>query len=95
MQLQQTGALGLKYELDLGTAIRDWLERDDVRMAKIILRERSEQEVAAMQAQLAQRQQAVDKALSNVPSTPEELQIAANELSKKLPHKKAQQVLVQ
>lgn len=92
MSLAQTGALGPEYELNLGVAIKDWLEKDDIRMSKIVLRERSPQEVQAIKAQAAQRQAAVDKALTNVPATPQELEIAANELQKKLPHGKAQQV---
>jgi hypothetical protein len=59
-QIQNAGLLGMKYELDLGEAIRDWLEKDDIRLSKLVLRERSPQEIKQMQQeqQQAKAQQA-------------------------------------
>ncbi len=54
-QIQSAGLLGDQYELNMGEAIRDWLEKDDIRLAKLVLRERSQEEIQQIQQQ---RQQA-------------------------------------
>jgi hypothetical protein len=79
----------------MGEAIRDWLEADDVRVARRILRERSPEEIQQIQQeqqQEAERQRMVEDAEANRPLSPQELSIAAEALQKKAPHGKAQKV---
>jgi len=94
MQLQQAGAMEPQFELNMGEAVADWLEKDDIRLSRRVLRRRSEEEVQQIQQQQQAQQEAVQKALSNTPMDPEELAIAAQQLAKKAPHGKAQQVNV-
>ena len=85
-------AVAEKFELDVGEAVADWLEKDDIRLSKRVMRRRSPEEVQAIQQAKAERQAAVDKALTNQPQTPEEMGISAAEMAKKQPFGKAQQV---
>jgi len=60
-EIKMNGLAEPKYEIDLGEAIQDWLEKDDIRVAKRIIRERTPEEIEAIQKQkaemLAQQQQ--------------------------------------
>lgn len=44
------------YEVDLGALVMDWLERDDVRVAKRVIRKRSPQEVAMITKEMEAQQ---------------------------------------
>lgn len=46
------------YEIDLGEAVKDWIEKDDPRTAKRIVRKRSEEEIKMIQQKLEQQQKA-------------------------------------
>lgn len=44
-----------KYEIDLGEVIRDWMEKDDIRLMKRVVRERSPEEIQKIQAEAAKQ----------------------------------------
>jgi anion-transporting ArsA/GET3 family ATPase len=58
MQAQQAQIMGDQWEIDLGQAMLDWMEHDDPRAAKRILKKLSPQEV---QAKVAARQQVMQQ----------------------------------
>jgi len=43
--------LGAKYEIDFGEAVRDWLEKSDIRLCKLILHQRTPEEIQQYQQQ--------------------------------------------
>jgi hypothetical protein len=92
MQLQQAGAMEPQFELNMGEAVADWLEKDDIRLSRRVLRRRSEEEVQQIVQQQQAQEAAVNKALANEEMDPEEMGIALNQMSKKAPHGKAQKV---
>ncbi len=49
-----------KYEVDMGEVVMDWLEKDDVRLMKRVVRERSPEELAEIQRR-AVREQAMQR----------------------------------
>jgi hypothetical protein len=53
-QIAQGGGLGDEYELNMAEAIMDWLEHDDPRSAKRIIRKRSPEEVAQLRQEQEQ-----------------------------------------
>jgi hypothetical protein len=60
MQAKQADIMGDEWDIDLGQAVLDWMEHDDPRAAKRILRKRSPQEiqqVVQMRQQMMQQQQ--------------------------------------
>lgn len=79
-------ALGIKYEINLGEALSQWIHRSSTNDAKIILRERSPEE----QQQLLQQRQALaeraERLKANAGVTPEELIEMSREASKRSPH---------
>lgn len=56
MQAVTTGALGDRYEADVGEAVRDWLEKDDPRASRRILRIRSDEEVQQIREQRSRQE---------------------------------------
>lgn len=92
LQIQQTGAAEPHYELNIAEAIADWVAKDDHRLAKRILRRRSEEEVQQIMQQRQQQQELVQRAKTNQALTPDELEVALQELKKDAPHKGAQNV---
>lgn len=93
-QMAQSGLQIDRFEVDVGAAMQDWLEKTDSRLARRVLRERSEEEIKQIQQQRQQRQQLVEAAEANLPLDPQELGIALAEMQKKAPRGKAQQVRV-
>jgi hypothetical protein len=53
-QIKQSGMLGLEYDINMGELIRDWMEKDDIRLMKRVLIERSPEEIQAIQQQMQQ-----------------------------------------
>jgi hypothetical protein len=76
MQAKSSGLLGDEWQIDLGQALLDWAEKDDVRAAKRILRKSTPEEMQAMQqarqqAMQAQQQQEMQlAAMGSKPSKP-------------------------
>lgn len=93
-QIKQAGLAEPRYEIDLGEALRDWMEKEDIRASKRVLRRRSDQEVQAI-VQEQQRMQALqERALTNQALTPQELEVVLKRLKKDAPHGDAQQLRV-
>ena len=57
-QAKQLGIVGDEYEIDLGQAVVDWLEKSDVRAARKLIRRRSPEEIQQIQQA---RQQAMEQ----------------------------------
>ena len=92
MQAAPLVAQSPEFEVNLGEALVDYLEEDDVNKARLIVRRRSPEEVQQiMQAQQEQAriQQQVD---SNIPSDPAEMQQYIQMQQSKLPHGKFQRM---
>ena len=73
MQAKQADIMGDAWDIDLGQAVLDWLEHDNPRAAKRILRKRSPEEiqqVVQMRQQVMQQQQQQERALAFVKSKP-------------------------
>ena len=70
MQASSLPGLNERYEIDLGEALQDWMEKDDVIAARRILRKRSPEEVDQMRQQQAAMQQAEMAARSNAMMDP-------------------------
>jgi len=92
LQLQQAGAVGDQFELNLGEAMSNWLEQTDRRLARRVVRRRTPQEVKQIQQERKRRQDLMDAAESNIPLEPRELQEAAKLLESRSPKRGAQQV---
>lgn len=92
--LTQVGPLmGLRYELDMGEAVRDWLEKDDVRVYRRIVRERSPEEVQQLQQQQQQQQERMEAAVGNYRDMPpQELEMALKDLEARAPNKGKQRI---
>lgn len=54
---QAPGLLGNEFELNLGEAVMDWLEKDDIRAARRIVRRRTPEEIQKLEQEQAQQQQ--------------------------------------
>lgn len=91
-QVKQQGLAEPTIEIDLGEALKDWLRKDDIRVADRVLRERSPEEIQ----QIVQRQQAQEeaarKALVNEEQSPQELQEGLQVLKQQSPNKGAQKI---
>jgi hypothetical protein len=76
MQAKQADIMGDQWDIDLGQAVLDWMQHDDPRAAKRILRKRSPQEIeqlvaARQQVQQQQQQQALAmEYMKSKPATP-------------------------
>lgn len=92
LQIQEMGGLGDEYELSLPTAILDWLESEDLRAARRIVRKRDPQEVQQIQAQRQQQAEQQQALASNQAQSPEELEMQLKEIEKKSPHGGRQKV---
>lgn len=76
MQAKQANIMGDEWDIDLGQAALDWMERDDPRAAKRILRKRSPEEiqqVVAARQQVMQQQQAQQLQMEYMKSKPPQL----------------------
>lgn len=92
MQVAETNALGDRYELNIAEAVKDWLESDDLRVAKRVLRERSPEEIQEIVQERQRQEQLKQAALNNIPQSIPELREAMDLLKKGAPHGKAQKV---
>lgn len=84
--------MGIKYELDVGEAIRDWLETDDPRFAFRVLRERTPQEIQQIQQQQQQAEEAQRKMHLNEEMSLQEVAEALPAIEKKAPHGRNQRI---
>jgi hypothetical protein len=67
MQAKMNNIAGDEYEIDLGKALLDWMEKDDVRTARNLIRKRSPEEVQQIQQQrqaMLQEQQQREAAIA-------------------------------
>ena len=91
MRLQILGglkeALEPRYELDLGAAVMDWLEKSDMRLTKRIIRRRTDQEVQQVlqQLQAAQQAQQMQQAALEQPEARPPLQLPPRQASRPQP----------
>lgn len=92
IQAQLPQIIGDKYELDLGEAIRDWLERSDPRFAARVLRERTPQEIQQRVQERQRIEEMQKKALTNQALSPEDMEETLKSLQKDAPHGKSQQI---
>jgi hypothetical protein len=92
MQIAQNGLAEPQYELNLGEAVADYLEKDDIRLSKRIMRRRSPQEVQAIVQEQQRKAQAAENTLINEPQSLEELETGVKELQKQAPNKGAQRI---
>lgn len=53
----QAGLAGPKYEIDLGQLVMEYLEKDDVRSARMVVRQRSPEEIEQIEAEQEQQKQ--------------------------------------
>ena len=56
-QAKQAGVVGDEYDINLGQALLDWIEKDDIRAARRLVRKRSSQEIKQVQEARAKQQQ--------------------------------------
>jgi len=82
LRAQQAG-IGDEFEFMFGEAILDWLEKDDVRVARRILRRRRPEEVQAIRQQRAQQQQAEEAARRNEAMDPVTAEAALDRIKQK------------
>ena len=94
LQVAQAGALGDRYEMDLGEAVLDWLEGEDVRLASRVLRQRTPEEVQQIREQRQRQEDLMRRALSNQELDRDEAgEVAAlNMVKKNVPFGGAQRV---
>ena len=80
--------IGYKYAIDAGAAVKDWLDRSAPNESKVLLRERTPEEIQQIQqarqgqAELAQRLE------TGQPVSPQEMMTAAKEFKKVAPNPK-------
>jgi hypothetical protein len=92
MQAAPVVAQDPKYELNLGEALLQWLEQDDVVAARSVIRRRTPEEVAAIMAQQQRAAQLASSVINGTPQDPATLAMMASEMMKVLPRGKMQQV---
>lgn len=92
LQVAQSGAMGDEFELDLPTAILDWLESEDLRAARKIVRRRDPDEIQAIRAQRAEIQRRREMLEANAPQTPEELEETLKFIEKESPNEGRQRI---
>lgn len=94
IQIASLGIIPPEFDLNMGVALQDWLEKSDARLARRILRIRSLQEVQQIQAEQQRKAELVQAAQANVPLSLPDLQEAMKEIEKNAPNKRRQQVAV-
>jgi hypothetical protein len=92
MQAAPVVAQDPKYELNLGEALLQWLEQDDVVAARSVIRRRTPEEVAAIVAQQQRAAELASSVVNGTPQDPATLAMMASEMMKVLPRGKMQQV---
>lgn len=90
--LQVGQAAGVKYELDLGEALRDWLEKEDPRFVARVMRERTPQEIQQIVQKQQRDQELARKALTNQKMSMDDLAEATQLLKKDAPFKQLQSI---
>lgn len=55
-QIKQAGLMGLEYDINMGELIRDWMEKDDIRLMKRVLIERTPEQIQQAQQEMQKAQ---------------------------------------
>ncbi len=88
----QPEVLGVKWEVDLGQALANWLEKTSILEASSVIRERDQREIAQIQQQQQQRvarRQAIE---DNVPMSARDAQEVIREVKREAPNKGSQRL---
>jgi hypothetical protein len=91
-QIKQLGLSEPQFEINMGEAVRDWLEKEDIRLSKRILRERSPEEIQQIVQEQQRQQQLAQAVEANAPLSLQELQEGVKLTQSKAPNKGAQRV---
>jgi len=75
--------LGLKWELDVGQALVNWLKRDSAIDAQTVIRERDPEEIRRIQEAQAERQKLIQEAEDGLPMTPDRVVRASKIIEKR------------
>lgn len=92
MQAKQAG-LEDTFRINLGEALIDYLESEDLRSARRIIEPMSEEEIAALRQRQAQIQDMAARAEANAGNTVEELREIGKMATQKAPHGKLQKII--
>jgi len=92
-KLGPMGGMGMRYEMNLGEAVMDWLRKEDNLVANLLVRERTPEEIQQLQQQMQQQraEQERIKTMSDaleagIEMTPEEIKEMLPEIKKNAPH---------
>jgi hypothetical protein len=84
--------LGVKWEVDLGQALANWLQKTSILEASSVIRERSPEEIQQLQQQAQARQERREALDDNMPMSLRDAQEAIREVKRESPNKGRQRL---